>query len=100
MSFACEIFIYKKKKESTTQSILLSGLNTSNKQGLRESEEWRLPSLSIQCWFCPFIFSWPAWWGRRRGKMYSSGASPGASAKRREGRLSGRGGSVQALWYP
>lgn len=47
MSFACEVFIYKKKNESTTQRILLSGLNTGNKKGLRESEQWRLPSLSI-----------------------------------------------------
>lgn len=39
VSFAWEIFICKKKNESTAQRILLSGLNMGNKKGLRESKQ-------------------------------------------------------------
>lgn len=84
----------KKRNWSATQCILLSGLNMSSKKVPRGSEQWRLPSLSVEFWVCPFFIMTCVL--RRENTL--SRASPGA--KRKEESMSGRSGSVQALWYP
>lgn len=57
MSFACKIFMYKKKNWSTTQCILLSEQNMGCKKVLRGSEQWRLPSFSAEFGVCPFFYN-------------------------------------------
>lgn len=87
MSFACEIFMHKKKNASTTQCILLSGLNTGSKEG--SEGKWAVETAKFVCAILGLSFFYDDPCG-------GEGEYPAAVP--RGGR--NRCWDVQALWYP